>query len=286
MSSPGHVFVTGVVILADARPVDPQRGNRNVVFDVNFPVKDGKKRTLGLLRYFTPEERVGEMQKIWDNPFTEAFIIARIATMPQTGIPSELIAEEDAADYAFIGDIAEIIFTEGANIHRLPYIMATGATTAYDSVNLTFSMVPSQYINIPRTVLEFPISCFIDAESKKWKNKKPMPTTGSTISIGGFLTKIKRDADRQPTFEIELDNIAYLGRQSVTSAGNIANPSSSTTISRNRFNYDDALSSSPLLSPIATGKRKQTENKDSEDESEEDHKAKRTHTDEESKEKV
>jgi hypothetical protein len=78
MSSPGQIFVNGVVILANARPVDPQKGNRNVAFDVNLPVKDGKKRTLGLLRYFTPETRVSELQKIWDNTFTEAFIIAKV----------------------------------------------------------------------------------------------------------------------------------------------------------------------------------------------------------------
>lgn len=78
MSSPGQIIVTGVVILTNPRPVDPQRGNRNVVFDVNLPVKDGKKRTLGLLRYFTPENRVNELQKVWENTFTQAFIAAKV----------------------------------------------------------------------------------------------------------------------------------------------------------------------------------------------------------------
>jgi len=148
--------------------------------------------------------------------------------MPKNGVSPDLIAEDNAENYAFVGDIAEvsakkkpsipennmhllkIIFTEGANIHRYPYIMATGTVTTYDSANLTFLMTPSQYINLPHTTLEFPISCFIDPESKKWKNKKRMPITGSTISIGGFLVKIKWDTDRRPTFEIELDSIAYL----------------------------------------------------------------------------
>jgi hypothetical protein len=78
MSSPGQIIVAGVVILTNPRPVDPQKGNRNIVFDVNFPVKDGKKRTLGLLRYFTPENRVNEFQKIWENTFTQAFIVAKV----------------------------------------------------------------------------------------------------------------------------------------------------------------------------------------------------------------
>lgn len=44
-----------------------------------------------------------------------------------------------------------------------------------------------------------------------------MAITGTTISVTGTLTRIKRDADHKPTFEIELENIAYLSRQSVTS---------------------------------------------------------------------
>jgi hypothetical protein len=87
MSSPGQIFVTGVVILANPRAVDSQRGNRNVVFDVNFPVRDGKRRTLGLLRYFTPEERVGELQKAWDNNFTEAFIVAKVRKVTYSNLP-------------------------------------------------------------------------------------------------------------------------------------------------------------------------------------------------------
>jgi hypothetical protein len=55
MTSPGQIILTGVVILANPRPVDPQKGSRNVAFDVNLPVKDGRSRALGLLRYFTPE---------------------------------------------------------------------------------------------------------------------------------------------------------------------------------------------------------------------------------------
>ena len=77
-SSPGQVFITGIVILANASPVDPQKGNRNVAFNIKFPVKDGRKRTLGLLHYFTPEDRVNELQKTWEDTFTKAFIIAKV----------------------------------------------------------------------------------------------------------------------------------------------------------------------------------------------------------------
>jgi hypothetical protein len=85
MSTPGQIFITGVVVLANPRPVDPKKGNRNIVFDANFPVKDGKRNTLGLLRYFTPENRGNELEKIWDSTFTEAFIVAKVCSPTASG---------------------------------------------------------------------------------------------------------------------------------------------------------------------------------------------------------
>ena len=110
-----------------------------------------------------------------------------------------------------------MILIETDNIYGRPYVIATGTTTSYDSTNFTFSMMPTQYLNLSHSSLPFPIFSFIDPQSPKWKNKKPVPSTGSTISIGGFLTKIKRDDNNQPAFEIELDSIAYLARQSMAS---------------------------------------------------------------------
>jgi hypothetical protein len=118
--------------------------------------------------------------------------------MPESGIPHKLI-EDDVSDYVFVGDIAkvyiflfhsvicsthanfywkQVILMQDANIHRNPYILASGIADNIDLTNLTFTLSPSQYINLPHTVLDCPLSCFFDLDSKKWKNKKPMPTTG------------------------------------------------------------------------------------------------------------
>jgi len=111
----------------------------------------------------------------------------------------------------------QMTLIETDHIYGRPYVIASGITISYDNTNFTFSMTPTQYLNLSHSALPFPIFSFIDPESAKWKNKKPVPSTGSTISIGGFLTKIKRDDDNQPVFEIELDTIAYLARQSTAS---------------------------------------------------------------------
>ena len=170
------------------------------------------------------------------NKLTFPYFFSQIATMPETGIPSHLIGEEEN-EYACVGDISEviplhfltilhsyslffppqIILLEDANIYRNPFILASGITDNFDSPNLTFTLTPSQYINLSRTILDCPISCYFDSESKKWKGKKPMPVTGTTISVTGMLTKIKRGFNRTITLEIELDNIAYLNRQTTTS---------------------------------------------------------------------
>jgi hypothetical protein len=107
--------------------------------------------------------------------------------------------------------------TENADVHHNPCIIASGVVETFDSVNLTFDLTPSQYINLPHTALDCRLSCFFDPDSKKWQAKKPMPTSGSTVSITGILTKIKRGFDRKPTFVIEIDNIVYLTRLSGTS---------------------------------------------------------------------
>lgn len=45
-----------------------------------------------------------------------------------------------------------------------------------------------------------------------------MPTTGTSISLSSFLIKIKPDINQKPSFEVELNNIAYLGHPSGSSS--------------------------------------------------------------------
>jgi hypothetical protein len=77
-SSSGQISLTGIVMLANPRSIDPQRGNRNIAFDVTVPSKDGNKPSLGLLRYFMPENRVNDFQKIWNKKFTPAFVVTKV----------------------------------------------------------------------------------------------------------------------------------------------------------------------------------------------------------------
>jgi hypothetical protein len=77
-SAAGQIILTGIVMLAHPRSIDPQKGNRNLAFHVTLPAKDNHKPCLGLLRYFTPENRITDLQKIWENRFTQAFIVSKV----------------------------------------------------------------------------------------------------------------------------------------------------------------------------------------------------------------
>lgn len=78
-STPGQILLSGIVVLAKPRPVDPSKGNRNIAFDVNLPVDDGAEhQTLGLLRYFIPESRINDLERVWQDDFTQAFIISKV----------------------------------------------------------------------------------------------------------------------------------------------------------------------------------------------------------------
>ena len=79
MSSLGFISISAITLLASPRPVDPQRGTRNIIFDANFYIVDGSQTSsLGLLRYFAPDNTPNVMQKFSQDTFQKAFIIANV----------------------------------------------------------------------------------------------------------------------------------------------------------------------------------------------------------------
>ena len=157
----------------------------------------------------------------------------------------------------------QLILTEDSNIHRNPYICASGTSDEIDPASLTFNFTPSQFINLPHKVLDCLLTCFIDPDSKKWKNKKPLPTTGAMISVTGILTKIKRDSTHKIIFQVELDSIAYLPHQSggtTSSSNRLDGPLATTSHTTGRFDYDNIIIPSstnpPTPPPVTLGKRK------------------------------
>jgi hypothetical protein len=79
INSPGFITIAGLAVLQSPRPIDPHKGPRNVVFDVNLCIVEGSQTvTMALLRYFAPNEMTNEIQAMAEKDFQKAFIIANV----------------------------------------------------------------------------------------------------------------------------------------------------------------------------------------------------------------
>jgi hypothetical protein len=79
MSSPGYTSISAIVVLESPRPVNPEKGQKNIVFDANFFVTEGSRNaSLGLLRYFASDDIAKEIQNISEKGFQKAFIVANV----------------------------------------------------------------------------------------------------------------------------------------------------------------------------------------------------------------
>jgi hypothetical protein len=92
MNSPGYMSISTVAVLASPRPVDPQKGPRNVVFDANLYIaEDTEQSSLALLRFFVPDDMINAIQKITETNFQKAFIVANVRSSKSFPTDSNLL---------------------------------------------------------------------------------------------------------------------------------------------------------------------------------------------------
>ncbi len=131
MSSPGYISISAITMLTSPRPIDPQKGNRNVVFDTTLYIGEcSQTSTLALFRYFIPDHLINILQDFSpERPFKIAFIVAnvcsfsitlnhpnfvlteimQISSITKDTIPNNLVPENvEITDYAFVGDILQV----------------------------------------------------------------------------------------------------------------------------------------------------------------------------------
>jgi hypothetical protein len=77
--STGFILLSAITLLASPRPVNPQKGTRNIVFDANLYIVDGSETScLALLRYFVPDNASHVSDRFANNAFQKAFIVANV----------------------------------------------------------------------------------------------------------------------------------------------------------------------------------------------------------------
>ena len=252
-TTPGSITITTIAMITFPRALEPSKGPKNKVFDVNLNIRDGcEDTTLGLLWYFVPDNLMDSIENIKN--FTQVFLVATIAAMPSTGPTDKSIATQDIeswSEYAFLGDIIQVtsfitslfhktnmyklVFIDNINNDVEPYINLCGTVTDSNRNESSFNMRPSQYCNLLHNSYQFPAHLLI-TNSKRWSNKKPLPAIGSRVSVGGFLHGIHRNTDKFiDSFDIDIANIAYITNCAEPQSG--PSQASRGTRSRARFDY-------------------------------------------------
>lgn len=91
MNSPGYISISTVAVLASPRPVDPQKGTRNIVFDANLYIaEDMQQSSLSLLRFFVPDDMINAVQNITTTNFQKAYIVANVCVSEHFAIASNI----------------------------------------------------------------------------------------------------------------------------------------------------------------------------------------------------
>ena len=68
-----------LAILECPRPVEPQKGNRHLVFDGTFNInQDTSSAMIVLLWYFASDKMVAKLVKILEKEFQKAFVVANV----------------------------------------------------------------------------------------------------------------------------------------------------------------------------------------------------------------
>jgi hypothetical protein len=159
----GFISISAITLLASPRPVNPQKGMRNIVFDANFFIVDGSQTSsLGLLRYFAPDNTPNLIQKFSQDTFQKAFIVAtvrlstfpsifhsshqkkQISSIPEHGISDDLFTQDlDIADYAFQGDILQVRDINASSYHHLPDLHLSSHSSMETSTKKQVHILPS-----------------------------------------------------------------------------------------------------------------------------------------------
>ena len=128
-------------------------------------------------------------------------------------------------------DFKQLIPTKNDDIREHAYINVSGAAINSNKTAGVFDINAPQYTShykTNRTLSFLPVHAHFN--SNKYKSKKPVPSNNTYVSFEGFLETIETDSTGHPTsFHVSVDNINFLGRQTLTpsSTGNTGMSSTS-----------------------------------------------------------
>lgn len=95
---------------------------------------------------------------------------------------------------------------------KKPYLTAYGVVHDANNDRHTFDVDAEQYTVVLKANVSCPIHCMI-IDSPRWGKKKPKPSIGTFITVGGFLdTVVRAETGEVTQYEMSVDFVSFLGR--------------------------------------------------------------------------
>ncbi|TFK65827.1 hypothetical protein BDN72DRAFT_845065, partial [Pluteus cervinus] len=209
MSVAGAVIISAIAVCINPRSAN---NSKLITLDANLFIEDEghpKSPHLAYFNFFNRDDLVF-------NEMGTYFITATLAGVG-AALSNKTAGLEDV-DYAAVGDIRSIIPAGGPDSvdpAQAPLLTVSGAVVASEIDY--FDLAPEQYVSALRDCPRrptFPVRCFIK-DSKRWGSgsRKPRPMGGQYIMASGiFEAVVRNDEKKVIRFEMELTDLAYLGR--------------------------------------------------------------------------
>jgi hypothetical protein len=100
------------------------------------------------------------------------------------------------------------------DVRHCGLLTVCGVPSNINRDDLTFTINAQQYVTATKALETFPVQCLIP-DSEKFKNYKPIPAKGKSVSVTGFLTGVERNDDKTVKyFLIDVETVTFLGQAS------------------------------------------------------------------------
>ncbi|KAH7869860.1 uncharacterized protein C8R40DRAFT_1128581 [Lentinula edodes] len=238
----GTATLSAITVLESPRVIDK---GKTILFDAHlffYDDPESSSNALMLLRYYNDQ----------DLTFDEVgtyLIHANIARMENIIESRQLSQDLEKKDYVLVGDVIQLIpLNEQVNPKYQPFVNINGIVTSCNEKDHTFHVSAKSYVHVlkdHKDLATLPVHCYAP-KTKRWEEYPPRPRVNAYVGVAGFLHSLRRQKDGMVDhFNIEIDQIAYLGRPYVPSTGmqNISSPvagSASPVTKRTRFSYTDS----------------------------------------------
>ncbi|KAJ7707261.1 hypothetical protein B0H14DRAFT_3643653 [Mycena olivaceomarginata] len=142
-------------------------------------------------------------------------VSVRVArTLPTVEVYSQTLTP---VDYHVMGDIIWLISLGSPgnfDVRHCGFLTVCGVPSNINRDDLTFTINAQQYVTATKALETFPVQ-FLIPDPEKFKNYKPIPAKGKSVSVTGFLTGVERNDDKTVKyFLIDVETVTFLGQAS------------------------------------------------------------------------